>query len=154
GAGRKRTKSPAAAPRSVETLFFVVTRFWSNQRTTQHATKPALIVILHGVVQSTPVIPHEEVAVAPNVPIDEFVARRVTAEISQQWSALRFGHSDETVDAADVERLPPGLRMDAHEWMHDRRGQTPAFCLYCGRLLAESESETHVVNGFQRIDDF
>src|ERR1700753_1168961 len=69
------------------------------QRTADHVTRLALIEVSERDVLSAAVVPNDEVADRPTMPIDEFRRGCVLIEERQQRFALGIAESDELADA-------------------------------------------------------
>src|SRR5262249_38049914 len=73
-------------------------------------------------VQQTTVVPHDEIAGMPAMPIDEWWLCRVYDQLVEQCPTLRLRQAaDVRRMVAEVERLAAGLRMRSNERMINRR---------------------------------
>jgi len=73
-------------------------------------------------VQQTAVVPHDEIAHAPAVPINELRLCRMLEEATEQGRALHLLHAkDAGRMIAEIERLAAGLGVRPHQRVIDRR---------------------------------
>src|SRR2546427_90749 len=74
-----------------------------------------------GAVHGTTVVPHHEVAHAPRVGVHELALRGVLREITQEGARLRHRPADDAARVRrEIERLPSGRRMGAHQALAHR----------------------------------